>query len=286
VSGRMATQQPVRHRSGPTAETTGQFCCGRPRCRPGSDTSARSAVSGVRPTGAVLREPAAGSAAIAGMQPAPVGASEPGGQAAAELTADIGHRRAGERVGLLEAEVVNLESGDFAVLAAANAAAAEPAGRPIAVIEDDSRQAWLDQVACRDQDPDRFSPSPASRSKPPRPRPSAPPARSATTASISPSRPPARSTPTTASSAAPADRVRPAAGQSRPGAERLLAAARAGRGRPPARQPDRAAAGRQAPRRPPRRAEGPPSGSGICRRWSGGWKQRASSLRAIATGIA
>ena len=55
-----------------------------------------------------LQEPVAGSAATGGMQPAPVDAGEPGGQAAAELAADIGHRRAGERAGLLEVEVVNL----------------------------------------------------------------------------------------------------------------------------------------------------------------------------------
>ena len=43
-----------------------------------------------------LREPVAGLAAAGGMQPAPVGASEPGGQAAAELGADVGHCRPGE----------------------------------------------------------------------------------------------------------------------------------------------------------------------------------------------
>jgi hypothetical protein len=45
-------------------------------------------------------------------------AGEPGGQAAAELAADRGHRRRGERTGLLEAEVVDLQPGDFAVLPA------------------------------------------------------------------------------------------------------------------------------------------------------------------------
>jgi hypothetical protein len=43
-------------------------------------------------------------------------ATKPGGQAAAELAADIGHRRPGERAGLLEANVVNLEPRDLAVL--------------------------------------------------------------------------------------------------------------------------------------------------------------------------
>jgi hypothetical protein len=49
------------------------------------------------------------------MQPTLVGAAEPGGQAAAELAADIGHRRPGERVGLLKAQVVDLQPGDLAV---------------------------------------------------------------------------------------------------------------------------------------------------------------------------
>ena len=43
------------------------------------------------------------------MQPAPVHASDPGGQTAAELLADIGHRRPGKTAGLLEAEVVELQ---------------------------------------------------------------------------------------------------------------------------------------------------------------------------------
>jgi hypothetical protein len=45
-------------------------------------------------------------AAAGGMQPAPVGANKPGGQPAAKLGADVGHRRAGERAGLLQAKVV------------------------------------------------------------------------------------------------------------------------------------------------------------------------------------
>jgi hypothetical protein len=48
------------------------------------------------------------------MQPAPLDASEPGGQAAADLGADVGHRRSGEGAGLLKAEVVDLQPGDFA----------------------------------------------------------------------------------------------------------------------------------------------------------------------------
>jgi hypothetical protein len=49
-----------------------------------------------------------------------VDANESGGQAAAELAADIGHRRPGKRAGLLEAEVVNLQPGHLAVLPAAD----------------------------------------------------------------------------------------------------------------------------------------------------------------------
>ena len=54
------------------------------------------------------------------MQPAPVDATQPGGQAAAELAADMGHRRPDERAGLLKAEIVDLEPGDLAVLPAAD----------------------------------------------------------------------------------------------------------------------------------------------------------------------
>jgi WhiB family redox-sensing transcriptional regulator len=46
-----------------------------------------------------------------------------------------------------------------------NAAEAERAGRPIAVIEDDGRQAWLDQAACRDLDPERFFPESGEQTK-------------------------------------------------------------------------------------------------------------------------
>jgi hypothetical protein len=54
------------------------------------------------------------------VQPALVSASEPGGQAAAELPADVGHRRAGERAGLLQAEIVDLQPADLAVAPVTN----------------------------------------------------------------------------------------------------------------------------------------------------------------------
>jgi hypothetical protein len=54
------------------------------------------------------------------MQPAPMDATKPGGQAAAELAADRGHRRPGKRAGLLKVEVVDLEPADLAVLPAAD----------------------------------------------------------------------------------------------------------------------------------------------------------------------
>jgi WhiB family transcriptional regulator, redox-sensing transcriptional regulator len=44
-------------------------------------------------------------------------------------------------------------------------AEAERAGQPVAVIEDGGRQAWLDQAACRDQDPERFFPEPGEQTK-------------------------------------------------------------------------------------------------------------------------
>jgi hypothetical protein len=112
----MATRPPVRTQERTAADTAGHFRCGRPGCRPGSGHRGRTAASGVRPAGAVLREPVAGSAAAGGMQPAPVDAGDPGGQAAAELAADIGHRRPGERAGLLvEAEVIDLQPGHLAL---------------------------------------------------------------------------------------------------------------------------------------------------------------------------
>jgi hypothetical protein len=112
----MATRPPVRKQERTAAATAGHFRCGRPACRPGSDT----ADSLPRPVSARrvrwLQELVAGQAAAGGMQPAPVDASDPGGQAAAELAADIGHRRPGERAGLLvEAEVIDLQPGHLAL---------------------------------------------------------------------------------------------------------------------------------------------------------------------------
>jgi WhiB family redox-sensing transcriptional regulator len=45
------------------------------------------------------------------------------------------------------------------------AAEAERPGRPIAVIEDDGRQGWLDQAACRELDPERFFPKSGEQTK-------------------------------------------------------------------------------------------------------------------------
>ena len=47
-------------------------------------------------------------------------ATKPGGQAAAELAADISHRRPDERAGLLEAKVVDLDPADLTVPPAAD----------------------------------------------------------------------------------------------------------------------------------------------------------------------
>jgi WhiB family transcriptional regulator, redox-sensing transcriptional regulator len=46
-----------------------------------------------------------------------------------------------------------------------NAAEAERTAEPIAVIEDDGRQAWLDQAACRELDPERFFPESGEHTK-------------------------------------------------------------------------------------------------------------------------
>jgi hypothetical protein len=54
------------------------------------------------------------------MQPTPMDASKPGGQAAAELAADNGHRRPGERAGLLEAQVGDLQPADLTIPPAAD----------------------------------------------------------------------------------------------------------------------------------------------------------------------
>jgi hypothetical protein len=84
------------------------------------DARGHPAASGATRRAWWLRAPVVAAAATGGMQPTPVGASQPGGQAAAELAADVGHRRPGERAGLLEAEIVKLEPGDLAVLPAAD----------------------------------------------------------------------------------------------------------------------------------------------------------------------
>ena len=44
-----------------------------------------------------------------------------------------------------------------------NITEAERTSLPVAMIEDGGRQAWLDGAACRDLDPERFFPEPASR---------------------------------------------------------------------------------------------------------------------------
>jgi hypothetical protein len=69
-----------------------------------------------------LQELVAGAAAAGRMEPTPMGAAEPGGQPAAELATEIGHRRPGEGTGLLEAEVVGLQPGDLTGLPAAETA--------------------------------------------------------------------------------------------------------------------------------------------------------------------
>jgi WhiB family redox-sensing transcriptional regulator len=46
-----------------------------------------------------------------------------------------------------------------------NATEVQRAAGPVAVIEDDGRQGWLDQAACRDTDPERFFPEPGEQTK-------------------------------------------------------------------------------------------------------------------------
>jgi len=46
-----------------------------------------------------------------------------------------------------------------------NATQVERAAEPMAVVEDDGRQGWLDQAACRDLDPERFFPEPGEQTK-------------------------------------------------------------------------------------------------------------------------
>src|SRR5215211_4043849 len=113
------------------ANVDGGTCGGHPRrfrrrCRPWllpgipdtADSAPHPAMACVRVR--PLQEPVAGAAAAGRMQPTLVGATEPGGQAAAELAADIGHRWPGERAGLLKAQVVDLQPGDLAVTPAAD----------------------------------------------------------------------------------------------------------------------------------------------------------------------
>jgi WhiB family redox-sensing transcriptional regulator len=42
---------------------------------------------------------------------------------------------------------------------------AERTGQPVTVVEDGGRQAWLDQAACRDRDPEQFFPEPGEQTK-------------------------------------------------------------------------------------------------------------------------
>jgi len=46
-----------------------------------------------------------------------------------------------------------------------HAAQAERSGQPVTVVEDGGRQAWLDQAACRDLDPERFFPESGEQAK-------------------------------------------------------------------------------------------------------------------------
>jgi WhiB family redox-sensing transcriptional regulator len=42
---------------------------------------------------------------------------------------------------------------------------AERTGQPVTLVEDDGRQGWLDQAACRDSDPEQFFPEPGEQAK-------------------------------------------------------------------------------------------------------------------------
>jgi WhiB family transcriptional regulator, redox-sensing transcriptional regulator len=46
-----------------------------------------------------------------------------------------------------------------------HASQAERTGQPVTVVEDGGRQAWLDQAACRDRDPEQFFPEPGEHTK-------------------------------------------------------------------------------------------------------------------------
>jgi hypothetical protein len=98
-----STRLASRNRSGPAADTTDSSAVAvRPAVKVPDTMDGRPRPVSARPMRR-LREPLAGSAAAGGMQPTPMEASQSRGQAAAELAADIGHRRPGERAGLLEA---------------------------------------------------------------------------------------------------------------------------------------------------------------------------------------
>jgi hypothetical protein len=112
--------RPVRNERCPTAGTADTSAAALRHTVQVPDTCGRTAASGVAWRLRWLEEPVVGVAVAGGMQPAPVDAGEPGGQPAAELAADIGHRRTGERAGLLQAEVVDLQPSDLAVLPAAD----------------------------------------------------------------------------------------------------------------------------------------------------------------------
>jgi hypothetical protein len=110
ASGRHGRPAILLDGSVPAAETAGHLSLWPPTSRPGSGhlrTLCRVRVSVRRERW--LGEPVVGSAAAGGMQPATLNANKSGGQAAAELAADTGHRRPGEQAGLLEAQVVNLQ---------------------------------------------------------------------------------------------------------------------------------------------------------------------------------
>ena len=131
---------------------------------------------------------------------------------------------------------------------------AERAERPVAVVEDDGRQGWLDQAACRDLDPERFFPESGEHTKA---------AEAKTICGSCQVRDHCLDLAVKAAGGLdhdhgvfggtlPAERSR-LRGNSFPAAERVPGAAGAGRAGPPARRPGWAAAGRPPARRPPRR---------------------------------
>lgn len=119
VSGRHGHRGSCGNRGGCAADTADRrLCCGRPACRRGSGHRDRTAAACVRPAAVVTRGNRRQSAATVGCSQRQSTRATRGGQAAAEQVADIGHRRSGERVGLLEAEVVNLQPAQLAGLPA------------------------------------------------------------------------------------------------------------------------------------------------------------------------